>query len=201
MQLTGADKKTKIDGADAIFAQEFNEGLVHQVLVAQQAGARQGSVSQKTRAEVSGGGKKPWKQKGTGNARAGSTRGPIWRHGGVTFAAKPRSYKQKVNRKMYRGAIRSMLSELLRQERLLVTEDLAMKEVKTKLLADKLAKWDMPNVLIVEDSPSDELLLSARNLPHVSVVKAAKLDPVMMMRHHKVLLTKAAVKKIEEWLS
>lgn len=201
MQLTGADKKTNIEAADAIFAQEFNEGLVHQVLVAYQAGGRQGSVAQKTRAEVSGGGKKPWKQKGTGNARAGSTRGPIWRHGGVTFAAKPRSYKQKVNRKMYRGALRSMLSELQRQERLLVVEDLGLKAVKTKALSDKLAKWNLLNTLIVDAEPSKELLLSARNLPHVSVIGATGLDPVSIMRHDKVLLTKAAVKKVEEWLA
>lgn len=201
MQLTGADKKTNVEAADAVFACEFNEGLVHQVLVAYQAGARQGSVAQKTRAEVSGGGKKPWRQKGTGNARAGSTRGPLWRHGGVTFASKPRSYKQKVNRKMYRGAICSMLSELQRQGRLVAIEDLGIKEVKTKALSTKLAKWDLLSTLIVDESPTKELLLSARNLPHVDVVAANKLDPVSLMRHEKVLLTKAAVKKIEEWLA
>ncbi len=186
--------------SEATFGREFNEALVHQVVTAYRNAGRAGTKAQKSRAEVSGGGKKPWSQKGTGQARAGSSRSPIWVGGGRTFAAKPRSFAQKVIRKMYRGAIRSMLSELVRNERLVVTETLALDAPKTRLLAGQLKSWSLASVLIVVEALDEKLFLAARNLPHVEVIEAAALNPLSLARHDKVLMTVGAVKLIEERL-
>ncbi len=187
--------------SDETFGREFNESLVHQVVTAYMAGGRSGTKAQKSKAEVRGGGKKPHAQKGTGQARAGSSRSPLWVGGGVTFAAKPRDFTQKVNRKMYRGALRSMLSELVRQDRLLVVETLTLDAPKTKLLAAKLKDWSLTNVLIVLDTMDEKLELASRNLPYVNVVTAAGVDPVSLVRHDKVLVTVGAVKQLEKRLT
>ena len=190
----------KIDVSDVTFAREFNEDLVHQVVTAYLAGARQGTRAQKNRAAVSGGGKKPWRQKGTGRARAGTIRSPIWRSGGVTFAAKPQDHSQKVNRKMYRAALQTILSELARQDRLLVVEDLALEQPKTKLLVKALNELGLDNVLFVSDEVSENLYLAARNLPKVDVRDVAGVDPVSLVAFDNVVLTPSAVKKFEEML-
>ena len=187
--------------SEATFGREFNEALVHQVVTAYMAAGRSGTKAQKSKAEVRGGGKKPHAQKGTGQARAGSSRSPLWVGGGVTFAAKPRSFAQKVNRKMYQGALRSMLSELVRQDRLLVVDSIGLEAPKTKLLAAKLKGWSLDSVLIVVDAIDAKLTLASRNLPHVNVVTAATVDPVSLVRHHKVLVTVGAVKQLEERLA
>ncbi len=187
--------------ADETFGREFNEALVHQVVTAYMAAGRAGTKAQKTKAEVRGGGKKPHAQKGTGQARAGSSRSPIWRGGGVTFAAQPRDFTQKVNRKMYRGALCSMLSELVRQERLVVVDALDLDAPKTRLLAGKLKAWSLDDVLIVVEAIDEKLELASRNLPHVNVVTAAGVDPVSLVRHDKVLVTVGAVKRLEERLA
>jgi large subunit ribosomal protein L4 len=197
----GGAAGSEIEVSDATFGREFNEPLVHQVLTAYMAAGRAGTKAQKTRAEVRGGGKKPWRQKGTGSARAGSIRSPIWVGGGRAFAAKPRSYEQKVNRKMYRGAIRSMLSELVRQERLLVTDVLDLEAPKTRILAGKLKDLGLANVLILVEAFDEKLHLAARNLPYVQVVPVASLDPLSLARHEKVLATVGALKMIEERLA
>jgi len=171
------------------------------VVTAYMAGARAGTKAQKTRSQVSGGGKKPWRQKGTGRARSGTTRSPIWRKGGVTFAAVPRSYEQKVNRKMYRGALRSILSELLRQDRLIVVDDFAVAEPKTKALLAKLGELGANDALIVVDQPDENLYLAGRNLYAVDVRDVAELDPVSLVAFDKVILSKGAVQKLEERLA
>jgi large subunit ribosomal protein L4 len=195
---SGADKAIEV--SETAFGREFNEALVHQVVVAYMAGARQGTKSQKTRSEVAGGGKKPWRQKGTGRARAGTIRSPIWRGGGTTFAAKPRDFSKKVNRKMYRGAMCSILSELVRQDRLVVVEDFAVEAPKTKALVARLAELDLANVLIVTDAVDENLYLSARNLKDVDVLDVAATDPVSLLSHDKVLMTVAALKQFEAQL-
>lgn len=182
------------------FAREFNEDLVHQVVTAYLAGARQGSRAQKSRAEVRGGGRKPWRQKGTGRARAGSIRSPIWRGGGVTFAARPQDHSRKVNRKMYRAALRSILSELARQERLVVVEELAVAEPRTKLLVEQLNGYDLHDALIISQEPDDKLYLAARNLPRVEVRDVRAVDPVSLVAYEKVVITVPALKKFEEML-
>lgn len=187
--------------SEVAFGKEFNEPLVHQVVVACMAGARQGSKAQKSRSDVSGGGKKPWRQKGTGRARAGTTRSPIWRSGGVTFAATPRDYSQKVNKKMYRGAMRCILSELVRQDRLVVVEGFSIEEPKTKLLVAKLKELGLSRALIISDSIEENLYLSARNVPHVELCDAQAADPVSLVAHDKVLITVGALKKFEEMLA
>lgn len=187
--------------SDAIFGVEYKPGLIHQVITAYMAGARSGTKAQKTRSEVSGGGAKPWRQKGTGRARAGSSRSPIWRSGGVTFAAKPRDYSQKVNRKMYRGAVRSILSELVRSERLVVVPELSLPAPKTKELIALLKALDVKNVLILTDGMDDVLYLASRNLPDVGVLSAQEVDPVSMVAFDIMLATEAAVKKLEERLA
>lgn len=197
----GGAAGSEIEVSEATFGREFNEPLVHQVLTAYMAAGRAGTKAQKTRAEVRGGGKKPWRQKGTGSARAGSTRSPIWVGGGRAFAAKPRSYEQKVNRKMYRGAIRSMLSELVRQERLLVTDVLDLEAPKTRILAGKLKELGLGSVLILVEAFDEKLHLAARNLPYVQVLPVAGLDPLSLARHEKVLATVGALKMIEERLA
>src|SRR6201985_3099745 len=167
LQLKNVNPASEVQLSDAAFGRKYNEALVHQVVVAYRNAGRAGTKRQKSRAEVRGGGKKPWAQKGTGQARAGSSRSPIWRGGGVTFAARPRDFSQKVNRKMYRGAIVSMLSELVRQNRLVVTDEIALEAPKTKLLASKLASWSLSNVLIVVEALDEKLLLASRNFAHV----------------------------------
>ena len=184
--------------SDATFGQDYNETLVHQVVVAYRNAGRAGTKRQKSRAEVRGGGKKPWAQKGTGQARAGSSRSPIWRGGGVTFAARPRDFAQKVNRKMYRGAIVSMLSELVRQNRLVVTDEIALEAPKTKLLASKLAGWSLSKVLIVVEALDEKLFLAARNLPHVDLIEVSQINPLSLIEHERVLMTVGAVKLLEE---
>lgn len=186
--------------SEKTFAREYNEDLIHQIVTAYMAGARQGTKAQKTRAEVSGGGKKPFRQKGSGRARAGSTRSPIWVGGGRAFAAKPRSFEQKVNRKMYRAGISSILSELVRQERLLVVENFAVVEPKTKALIAQLAQLGAPRALIVTEELDINTYLAARNIPYVDVVDVAAVDPVSLVSSDKVIITVAALKKIEESL-
>jgi len=193
--------KETISLSDDTFGREFNEPLVHQTVVSYLAGARQGSVKQKTRSEVSGGGRKPWRQKGTGRARAGSIRSPIWRSGGVTFAARPRDYTKKVNRKMYRGAMKCILSELVRQERLVVVDNFELDSHKTKGLISKLKEFNLDNVLIVAEEVAENLYLAARNLHNVDVLDVAGLDPVSLIGFEKVLVTVPALKKIEEVLA
>ena len=200
MKLKVLNGKPEMQVSDAAFGREFNEALVHQVVTAYQAGARAGTKAQKTRAEVRGGGRKPHAQKGTGQARAGSSRSPIWVGGGRTFAAKPRDFTQKVNRKMYQGAMRSMLSELARQDRLRVTEDITLEAAKTRLLVNQLREWDLEDVLIIVEAVEEKLFLAARNLYKVEVLEVGKLNPVALVSHEKVLLTVAAVKLIEERL-
>jgi large subunit ribosomal protein L4 len=186
--------------SDVAFAREYNEDLVHQVVTAYLAGARQGTRAQKTRAEVNGGGKKPWRQKGTGRARAGTIRSPIWRSGGVTFAARPQDHSQKVNRKMYRAALRSIMSELARQDRLMVVESLDLEAPKTKLLVQQLGEYGVDNVLIVSADVGENLYLASRNLHHVDVRDVDGIDPVSLIGHEKVMVTVDAVKKFEEML-
>ncbi len=199
--LEGTGSKLQIQVSDAVFAAQFNEPLVHQVVVAYQAHARQGTRAQKTRAAVRGGGAKPWRQKGTGHARAGTIRSPIWRGGGRVFAAATRDFSQKVNRKMHRGALRSILSELVRQNRLLMVDEIGLNEPKTKLLVEKLNKLGTADALIVTESVDDKLLLSVRNLPKVNVCDVSHADPVSLLRHEKVLMTVGAVKQFEERLA
>ncbi|HEY8508919.1 MAG TPA: 50S ribosomal protein L4 [Steroidobacteraceae bacterium] len=186
--------------SEATFGRPFNEALVHQVLTAYRNTGRAGTKAQKTRAEVSGGGRKPWSQKGTGQARAGSRRSPIWVGGGRAFAAKPRDFSQKVNRKMYRGALGSMLSELARQDRLRVATGIPLESAKTRLLARQLKSWELDNVLIVVEALDEKLFLAARNLPDVEVIEVSKINPVALAGYDKVLLTVGAVKMLEERL-
>jgi large subunit ribosomal protein L4 len=193
--------KEKVTVSDAAFAREFNETLVHQTVVTYLAGARQGTVQQKTRSDVSGGGRKPWRQKGTGRARAGTIRSPLWRTGGVTFAARPQDHSKKLNKKMYRGAMACILSELIRQGRLLVVEDFSVSSHKTKDLVAKLGEFSLDNVLIVAEDIAENLFLAARNLHKVDVLDAAGLDPVSLIGFEKVLMTVPALKKVEEMLS
>src|SRR5690606_28659377 len=186
---------------ESAFGREFNEALVHQVVVAYLAGARTGTKAQKTRAQVSGGGAKPFRQKGTGRARAGSIRSPLWRGGGVVFAATPRDHSQKVNKKMYRGALRSILSELARLERLLVVPSFDVGSPKTKELVRKLGELELDDVLIVTNEVSENLSLASRNLPKVDVRDVHGIDPVSLLRHTHVLMTVDAVRAVEEWLA
>lgn len=190
-----------VDVAESAFGAKYNEALVHQVVTAFLAGGRAGTKAQKNRSRVSGGGTKPWRQKGTGRARAGTIRSPIWVGGGRAFAAKPRDYSQKVNKKMYRAALRSICSELIRQDRLVITDSITMEAPKTKELAGKLKKLGLDNVLIVNEAFDEKVFLSARNLPGVGICDAAAIDPVVLMRFEKVLITLPALKLIEERLS
>lgn len=190
----------EIKVSDETFGREFSEALVHQVVTAYLAGARAGTKAQKNRSAVRGGGKKPWKQKGTGRARAGSIRSPIWRGGGRTFAAVPRDHSQKVNRKMYRGAMQAILSELVRQDRLMVLDALELAEPKTSLLKEQLADLGAERCLIVTTELDENLYLAARNLPNVDCLDVAGIDPVSLVSADKVVITVDAVKKIQEWL-
>ncbi|HIJ21383.1 MAG: 50S ribosomal protein L4 [Gammaproteobacteria bacterium] len=195
------NEQSKVSVSDTAFAADYNEALIHQVVVAYQAGARAGTAAQKTRSDVRGGGAKPWRQKGTGRARAGTSRSPIWRSGGVTFAARPRNYEQKVNRKMYRAAMRSILSELVRQDRLTVVSSLSVESAKTKALNSALSGMDLNNVLIVSGEVDENLYLSARNLPHVGVTDVTAMDPVSLVSYENVLMSESALKQVEESLA
>ena len=196
-----------VKGADALtvsettFGRDFNEALVHQVVVAFAAGARQGTRAQKTRSDVSGGGAKPWRQKGTGRARAGTIRSPLWRSGGVTFAARPQDHSQKVNKKMYRGAMKSILSELVRQERLIVVDNFSVEAPKTKELVAKLKELELTDALIVTSEVDENLFLAARNLYKVDARDVAGIDPVSLIAFDKVVMTAEAVKQVEEMLA
>ena len=195
--VTGA----AVELSDTAFGREFNEALVHQVVTAYLAGARQGTRAQKTRAEVSGGGKKPWRQKGTGRARAGSTRSPVWVGGGRAFAAKPQDWSQKVNRKMYRGAMQCILAELVRQDRLILVENISVSAPKTKELISKLEELNAPRALIVTNEVDENLYLAARNIPHVNVLDTSEVDPVSLIAFDKVIMTVEAAKQFEEALA
>jgi len=186
--------------SEVAFGREFNQDLVHQAVVSYQAAARQGSKAQKNRAAVSGGGKKPWRQKGTGRARAGTTRSPIWRSGGVTFAAQPRDHEKKLNKKMYRAALRCIVSELARQERLVVVESFELPEPKTKLLVQQMAQYDIADALIVTEEVSENLYLASRNLYKVDTVDVQGVNPVSLVGFDKVIITVGALKKFEEVL-
>ncbi len=188
---------TSVALSDEVFGNAFNEALVHQVVTAYMAAGRSGTKAQKSRADVAGGGRKPWRQKGTGRARAGTTRSPLWRGGGRTFAARPRSYAQKVNRKMYRSALRSILSELVRQDRLLVVEDFQLTEPKTKLALAALGKLGVSDVLIVCDEITENLFLAARNIPHVGMADVSAIDPVLLVSYEKVVVTQKALAGLE----
>ncbi len=201
LQLTNAKQGGTVQVADTAFGTDFNEGLIHQVVTAYLAGARSGTKAQKTRSDVRGGGAKPWRQKGTGRARAGSIRSPLWRGGGKIFAAQPRDFSQKVNKKMYRAAMRSILSELVRQERLVLVENFAVEAPRTKDLIAKLKDLGVNQVLIVSDSPDENLYLSARNLYRVAVTDIAGLNPVDLVGAERVVMTMDAVRKVEEWLA
>ncbi|WP_067862878.1 50S ribosomal protein L4 [Neptuniibacter marinus] len=201
MNLNLAGANGSVEVSELAFGKEFNETLVHQVVTAYMAGGRQGTKAQKNRSAVSGGGAKPWRQKGTGRARAGTSRSPIWRAGGVTFAAQPRDHSQKVNKKMYRAAMRCIFSELVRQDRLVVVEDFTVESPKTKQFVAKLNELELSNALLVTADVEQNLFLAARNVPHVDVRDAQGVDPVSLVGFDKVLVTVAALKKIEEKLS
>ena len=192
--------KGTVEVSEAAFGKEFNQDLIHQTVVAFLAGARQGTKAQKNRSAVSGGGRKPFRQKGTGRARAGTIRSPLWRSGGVTFAAQPQDHSQKLNRKMYRSAMQSIVSELARQERLIVVEKFELKEPKTKGLVSKLAGFKLSEALIVTEEVSENLYLASRNLHKVDVCDTTALDPVSLINFDKVVITVAALKKLEEIL-
>ena len=194
------NKSTSQEVSEDIFGRDYNESLVHQITTAYMAGGRSGTKAQKNRSAVSGGGKKPWKQKGTGRARAGTSRGPIWRSGGVTFASQPRNYSQKVNKKMYKGAISVILSELLRKDRLKIVSDLEIKEPKTKNITSLMKTLDLKDALLMTDELDENLYLSSRNLYHVGVCDTQSIDPVSLIGYENVVLTKAALKKVEAML-
>ncbi|WP_305906371.1 50S ribosomal protein L4 [Methylomarinum sp. Ch1-1] len=199
--ISDQDSAAAVEVAEQVFGQEFNETLVHQLVVKYQAGARAGTKAQKNRSAVSGGGIKPFRQKGTGRARSGTIRSPLWRTGGVTFAAQPRSYTQKLNKKMYKAGIRSIFSELLRQERLVVSNDIVPTTVKTKEFFAKIKGLDAKRILLVADEINENLILATRNIPYVAVATADSVDPVALVSADKVIATSAALKQIEERLS
>jgi large subunit ribosomal protein L4 len=199
--LNEQDSSGKIEVNETIFGQSFNETLIHQLVVRYMAGSRAGTKSQKTRSDVSGGGSKPWRQKGTGRARSGTIRSPIWRTGGVAFAARPRSYDQKLNKKMFRVGIKSILSELLRQDRLVVSSDILLASAKTKELNEKLKQIDAKRILIVVEAVNINLALASRNIPYVDVIEAINLNPVLLVSADKVIATPGALKQLEERLA
>jgi len=200
MDLQLHNSKETITVSDAVFGLEYKESLIHQLVTAYMAAGRAGTVAQKNRSAVRGGGAKPWNQKGTGRARAGTSRSPLWRSGGATFAAQPRDYTQKLNKKMYRAGIRSMLSELNRQQRLIIVEDITVDAPKTKQMAAKLADLGVSKTLIVTETGDEKLYLSARNLPHVEVSDVAGMNPVNLIRYDHVVVTVGAIRAIEESL-
>ncbi len=200
LQLRNAAPASEIQLSDAAFGRAYNEALVHQVVTAYRAAGRAGTKAQKSRAQVRGGGKKPWSQKGTGQARAGSSRSPIWVGGGRAFAARPRDFSQKVNRKMYRAAMQSMVSELIRQDRLVAIESLDLEAPKTKLLIGKLAELGLTRALILVEAFEEKLFLAARNVPYVDVMPVASLDPLSLLKHDKVVATVGALKLLDQRL-
>jgi large subunit ribosomal protein L4 len=200
LELKNAQPASDIQLSDEAFGRAYNEALVHQVVTAYMAAGRSGTKAQKTRAEVRGGGKKPWSQKGTGQARSGSIRSPIWVGGGRAFAAKPRDFSQKVNRKMYRAAMQSMVSELVRQGRLVAVQSIELAAPKTKMLVSKLAEFGLTKALILVEAFEEKLFLAARNLPHVEVLAVASLDPLSLIKHDKVIATAGALKLLEQRL-
>ena len=197
----GAKRPSKLKVSDSVFAAAYNEPLIHQVLTAYMAGARSGTKAQKTRSEVRGGGRKPWRQKGLGRARSGTIRSPLWRSGGVTFAAKPRSFTKKINRKMYRGAMRSILSELARQERLSCIDKFSIEEPRTRAARDLLSSIGLNEVLIITDEVTENTFLSTRNLPRVDVIDTGEINPYSLIGFENILMTQGAVEKVEAWLS
>src|SRR6202142_3913956 len=198
MKLQLKNAASEIQLSDAAFGRKYNEALVHQVVTAYMAGGRAGTKRQKSRAEVRGGGKKPWSQKGTGQARAGSIRSPIWVGGGRAFAARPRDFSQKVNRKMYRAAMQCMVSELVRQDRLIAIEGLDLSAPKTKLLVSKLAEYGLTRALILVEAYEEKLFLAARNVPYVEVMPVASLDPVSLVKNERVVATVGALKMLDK---
>ncbi|MFT5426114.1 MAG: large subunit ribosomal protein L4 [Gammaproteobacteria bacterium] len=203
LNLKQLNKKAagKVTVSDSIFATEYNEPLIHQALTAFMSGSRAGTKAQKTRSDVSGGGKKPWKQKGTGRARSGTTRSPIWRGGGVTFAARPRDYSQKLNKKMYRGAMRSILAELVRQDRLIFIDEFSADVPKTKDMVARLKSLELSDVLIVTSEVTENLYLSTRNIAHVDVVDTEEINPYVLIGYNKILMTQDALARVEELLA
>lgn len=195
--FSAGEQVSVLQVSDSVFARDYNEGLVHQVITAYMAGARQGSKAQKTRSEVSGSGKKPWKQKGTGSARVGSKRNPIWRKGGVTFAAKPRDYAQKVNRKSYKTAMCSIFSELLRQGRVQLVEQFTLESPKTKDMIALLKPFSLKEALLINEKVEKEIWLSIRNLPHFAAITPLEINPVALLAFDKLLITVDSVKEIE----
>lgn len=201
MKLKNTDGKA-VELNDSVFADEYNETLVHQAVVAYMAGGRAGTKAQKTRSDVSGGGAKPWNQKGTGRARAGTSRGPIWRSGGVTFAARPRDYSKKLNKKMYRSAMRSIFSELVRSESLVIVDDFGVAEPKTKSMVSKLDSLKVSNNSLLISAENDQnLLMSSRNIPNCEYLSVESLNPVSLVSHDSVVITSSAIEKVQEWLS
>jgi large subunit ribosomal protein L4 len=200
VQLKNATPAGEIQLSDAAFGRAYNEALVHQVVTAYMAAGRAGTKAQKTRAEVRGGGKKPWSQKGTGQARAGSIRSPIWVGGGRAFAAKPRDFSQKVNRKMYRAAMQTMVSQLVREDRLVAVESIELTAPRTKLLIAKLAEFGLTRALILVEAYEEKLFLAARNVPHVEVMAVSALDPLSLVKHDKVIATVGALKLLDQRL-
>ena len=201
MDITVHNSKKKVSVSDAAFAASFNETLVHQLVVSYLAGARAGTKAQKNRSAVRGGGAKPWRQKGTGRARAGTIRSPLWRSGGVTFAATPRDYSKKLNKKMYRIGMRSLVSELLRQDRLILVDKLGVTEPKTKQMQARLKELGVDNALVLTDGLDPAVYLAARNIPDIQVMDIAIVDPVSLISPQKVVIDEAALKKLEERLS
>lgn len=199
--MTKDNKQTSLEVTDRVFETDFNEALIHQVVTAYLAKARQGTSQQKTRSDVSGGGAKPWRQKGTGRARAGTSRSPLWRTGGVTFASRTRNYEQKVNKKMYRAAMRSILAELNRQERLVVVDEFTVSEAKTKALLAALNGMNIADALIITEAMDSNLYLASRNIPKVNAIDVAAIDPVALIGHEKVIITVPALKMLEELLA
>ena len=201
IELLSNTKNKDISISNEVFSKEFNESLIHQAVVSFLSSSRQGSAKQKNRSEVRGGGKKPYRQKGTGRARAGTIRSPLWRGGGVTFASRPRDFSKKINKKMYRAAIKSIFSELVRQNRLVAIEKPVLKKPKTKEIAKFLNEFSLSKVLIITDELDMNLYLSARNIPNVDVISVREINPINLLKPQKVAVTSEALKQIEEWIN
>ena len=201
IELLSNTKNKDISISNEVFSKEFNESLIHQAVISFMSSSRQGSAKQKNRSEVRGGGKKPYRQKGTGRARAGTIRSPLWRGGGVTFASRPRDFSKKINKKMYRAAIKSIFSELVRQNRLVAIEKPILKKPKTKEIASFLNEFSLSKVLIITDELDVNLCLSARNIPNVDVITVREINPVNLLKPQKVAVTSEALKQIEEWIN
>ncbi|MFL2707633.1 MAG: 50S ribosomal protein L4 [Gammaproteobacteria bacterium] len=201
IELLSNTKNKDVSISNDAFNKEFNESLIHQAVVSFMAASRQGSAKQKNRSEVRGGGKKPYRQKGTGRARAGTIRSPLWRGGGITFASRPRDFSKKINKKMYRAAIKSIFSELVRQNRLVAIEKPILEKPKTKEIASFINEFSLSKVLIITDELDANLYLSARNIPNVDVITVREINPVNLLKPQKVAVTSEALKKIEEWIN